>query len=97
MEDFALAEEFVNDHMLVMLIVLGNYKKENVQAKALSLIRCIYQCHIFVSFGIFRAIKGIYVLYFISKICLIYYMLWLANINKWLFAHLINRLNVSEI
>ena len=30
-----------------MLIVLGNYKKENVQAKALSLIRCIYQCHIF--------------------------------------------------
>ena len=30
-----------------MLIVLGNYKKENVQEKALSLIRCIYQCHIF--------------------------------------------------
>ena len=33
-----------------MLIVLGNYKKENVQEKALSLIRCIYQCHIFFSF-----------------------------------------------
>ena len=80
-----------------MLIVLGNYKKENVQEKALSLIRCIYQCHIFFVLFVMVDRRKYLLIVFHFKICLIYYMLWLANINKWLFAHLINRLNVSEI